>query len=226
MPLHALRISRRIEVLILQRYLDVQPEDRLCDIGSGDGYWLEKIAKGARVTGIDIDWPSVTMAQAGHKRSNTAYTQSSATAMPFADGAFNKIYGVCSVEHIPDNTAAFREFGRCLEPGGVLALTLDSLSFPTITEEHRRNHHEKYFTPHLYNREIVQECLDDAGFQLTDDEFIISSKGSNALYLHIDRHPRLQYLFFPIAYPYVRISDRLFGSKDCGWKMAVRAVKI
>lgn len=225
MPLHALRISRRIEVQIIRRYLDVRPGDQLCDIGSGDGYWLERIAAGARVTGIDIDWPSVTLAQRTHKRASTAFTQASATAMPFPDATFDKVYGVCSVEHIPDNTAAFREFSRCLKPGGVLALTLDSLSFPTITDEHRRNHHEKYFTPHLYRRDDVLACLEDAGLRLTNNEFIISSKGSHALYLQFDRRPRLQYVLFPIAYPFIRASDRLFGSPDHGWKLAIRAVK-
>jgi SAM-dependent methyltransferase len=186
---------------------------------------MERIAAGERVTGVDIDWSSVRLAQSKHKHANTAFTQASATAMPFPDASFDKMYGVCSVEHIPDNAAAFGEFSRCLKSGGVLALTLDSLSFPTITEEHRRDHHAKYFTPHLYTLEKVSTCLEVAGFRLTDHDFIVSSRGAHALYLQFDRRPRLQYILFPVAYPFIRVSDQLFGSREHGWKLAIRALK-
>jgi ubiquinone/menaquinone biosynthesis C-methylase UbiE len=225
MPLHALRISRRIEVNLIKQYLDVQSGDRLCDMGCGDGYWTQKVANGATVYGLDIDKAALTKAVHERRRKNIVYVYGSATVMPFGNGFFNKIYGICSMEHIPDNHAAFSEFCRCLKPGGTLVLTMDSLTHPSVTDEHRRLHHEKYFTPHLYSLDYARECLAKAGLKIVEHTFIISSPLSHALYRVFDRIPRLQYVTFPVSYPLIVLSDKLFGSSAYGWKLAIRAVK-
>lgn len=225
MPLHALRISRRIEIVLIKRYLQLKRGDLVCDIGSGDGYWTKRLAAEAKIVGIDIDTPSLQGAQQNGKTANTQYLQASATDMPFADATFDKLFGVCSVEHILENEKAFSEFARCTKPGGVVVLTLDSLSDPRTTDEQRKEHHERYYTPHLYDLPYAKECLEKAGLKLTDHTFIISSPISSRLYSVFDRVRRLQYVLFPVAYPLIRISDAIWGSRTHGWKLAVRAVK-
>jgi len=225
LPTDALKSSRRIEVMLLEKYLNVEPQDVMCDIGSGSGYWMKRITGGARTVGIDIDPAMLLTAQAHFKSPKRAYAMTSAECMAFPDGAFTKIYGVCSVEHIPDKKAAFGEFSRCLAPGGILALTLDSLSYPAISDEQRVEHARKYSVAYFYDIDYAKACCAEAGLDITDHQYIIRSLLAHWFYKLFDRHPRLQYPLFPIAYPLIALSDAWFGRTDSGWKLAIRAVK-
>ena len=224
-PLHALRISRRMEVDLIKKYLQIQPDDRVCDIGCGDGYWTSRIVGNTLTVAIDIDPRSIELARTLRPALNVHYTLMSAEAMAVRDEAFTKIFGVCSLEHIPNNHDAFREFARCLAPGGVLALTCDSLSYPRTTEEQRANHHAKYFTPHLYTLDSIKDYLKAVGMEITDSKYIIATSVSHALYRLFDRVPRLQYATFPVSYPLITLADRFFSTNRYGWKLAIRAVK-
>lgn len=222
---HRLRVSRRIEVKLIKRYLDAQAGDTICDIGSGDGFWTPRISGSARTTGIDIDWTASRDARHRSGEANARVVLGTAEAMPFPDHHFDKIYGLCSVEHIADIDSAFTEFHRCLKPGGVLALTVDSLTHPATTDEQRKRHHEKYFTPHLFDLDTMQRRLESRGFSLTDHRFIVATALGDLLYRAIERNYRIQYPLFPILYPLLALSDTFFSRNRYGWKLAVRAVK-
>lgn len=225
LPLDAYKTTRRIEIHILKKYLDVQPSDIMCDIGSGTGYWTEHIGGPAFTVGLDIMWRDTAIAAREHSGPHVQYVLGNAERLPFADQAFTKIFGVCSFEHIPDNRAAFSEFNRCIKPGGVLALTLDSLNYHKISDERRREHAERYYVAHLYNVNNVTALLHDHDFVVTDTRYLLASPISHHVNLLVDRYRRLHYPFFPVTYPLTLASDRLFGRKDEGWKLAVRAVK-
>jgi ubiquinone/menaquinone biosynthesis C-methylase UbiE len=47
-----------------------------------------------------------------------------ATAMPFADGVFDRVIAAEVLEHIPADQRALREIARVLRPGGLLAVTV------------------------------------------------------------------------------------------------------
>lgn len=49
-----------------------------------------------------------------------------ATAMPFADGAFDRVIAAEVLEHIPGDQRALHEIARVLRPGGVAAVTVPS----------------------------------------------------------------------------------------------------
>ncbi len=49
-----------------------------------------------------------------------------ATAMPFADGAFDRVIAAEVLEHIPGDQRALHEITRVLRPGGVAAVTVPS----------------------------------------------------------------------------------------------------
>ncbi len=48
------------------------------------------------------------------------------TAMPFADGAFDRVIAAEVLEHIPGDQRALHEITRVLRPGGVAAVTVPS----------------------------------------------------------------------------------------------------
>ncbi|MCC6145824.1 MAG: methyltransferase domain-containing protein [Candidatus Hydrogenedentes bacterium] len=226
LPLDPYKTSRRIEIRMLKQYLDVQPGDRLCDIGSGTGYWTENISGPAYTVGIDILWRDTIIAAQHHQGKHAGFVAANAEKMPFADGAFNKMFGVCSVEHIPDNVAAFSEFSRCLQPGGVLALTLDALNYEAISPEVRDAHAKRYWVAHFYDKKNVPQLLGNAGFEVTHMQYLLCSPFAHWLNQWVDRNRKLQYPFFPFSYPLTILSDKFFGRDDQGWKLAVRAVKM
>ena len=49
-----------------------------------------------------------------------------ATAMPFADGAFDRVIAAEVLEHIPGDQRALHEIARVLRPGGIAAVTVPS----------------------------------------------------------------------------------------------------
>jgi len=71
----------------------------------------------------------------------------------------------------------------------------------------------------------VTALLAEYGFEVTDTQYLLSSSISHHINLLVDRYRKLHYPFFPITYPLTLASDRLFGQRDQGWKLAVRAVK-
>ena len=85
---------------------------RVLEVGSGRGYLQDIVPD---YTGLDL---SPTVAGRYHK----PFVAASATAMPFADNAFDAIWTVWVLEHIPEPERALREMRRVLKPGGMLFL--------------------------------------------------------------------------------------------------------
>src|SRR5687767_9663979 len=118
-------------------WLGVQAGDRVLDLGCGFGrHAFESLRRGARVTACDYslaelkdvtamfraieDDEAATLPAAA--RGNA--TNGDATRLPFADASFDRIIASEVLEHIPDDTSAFRELARVLKPGGTLAVTV------------------------------------------------------------------------------------------------------
>ena len=115
--------------------LGLEPGDRVLDLGCGFGrHAFESLRRGAQVTACDFsvhelkdvmgmfgaidaeeDLPSTALGNA---------TNGDGTKLPFRDGSFDRIIASEVLEHIPDDTAAFRELARVLKPGGTLAVTV------------------------------------------------------------------------------------------------------
>ena len=71
--------------------------------------------------------PSAAMAGAGELTGRHAPRRRSmgdALALPFADGAFDRVIASEVLEHIPDDEQAMAELARVLRPGGTMAITV------------------------------------------------------------------------------------------------------
>ena len=55
-----------------------------------------------------------------------AHDRDVAQRFPFPDGSFDRVYSICTVEHLtsPTRQAMMREVGRILKPGGIAAITM------------------------------------------------------------------------------------------------------
>lgn len=117
--------------------LGVEPGDRVLDLGCGFGrHAFESMRRGADVVACDFslaelkDVSGMFQAIAEEEAAtlpvgaNGTAANGDATQLPFADASFDRIIASEVLEHIPDDTAAFRELARVLKPGGTLAVTV------------------------------------------------------------------------------------------------------
>lgn len=123
--------------------LDLRPGERLLDLGCGFGrHAYEGLMRGAQVVTCDLSRPelesvlgtALVLAEDGQVDTSSliAPVQGDATRLPFADRAFDKIIASEVLEHVPDDSAAFRELTRVLRPGGTLAVTVPAWLPETI----------------------------------------------------------------------------------------------
>jgi len=87
---------------------------RILDVGCGPHSWLWQ--EGLHPVGLDI---SISYSQAFRDRKEPAVT-GSATALPFHDGAFDGVWSVGLLHHLPENLArqAVVEMVRVTDPSG------------------------------------------------------------------------------------------------------------
>jgi ubiquinone/menaquinone biosynthesis C-methylase UbiE len=110
--------------------LNVQPGDRIIEIGCGPGFALEAClakAREGKVVGLDH---SQTMLDQARSRNAKASREGrlelrlgTLADLAATVGSFNKAYSVNVVQFIPDRTAAFHQIFSILKPKGVSATT-------------------------------------------------------------------------------------------------------
>jgi SAM-dependent methyltransferase len=107
------------------------------DLGCGGGrHAFEVYRRGADVVALDMNAAELhdvavmfaAMREAGEAPDGTAAGTAvgDATAMPFADGCFDRVIAAEILEHILDDQRAMNELARVLKPGGRAAVTVPS----------------------------------------------------------------------------------------------------
>ena len=120
--------------------LRVAAGDRLLDMGCGGGrHAFAALRRGARVVAFDADLGELKQvrdmvdamrAEGEVPAAGTGLAlQGDALALPFIDGAFDRIIAAEVLEHIPDDARAIAELARVLAPGGRMAVTVPA-AFP------------------------------------------------------------------------------------------------
>ena len=145
--------------------------DHLLDIGCGIGGPARFVAErfGCRVTGIDLTPEFCDVARHLTRlvglEERVRFETGDATAMPFADSAFDGAYSMNVSMNIADKRAFYREIRRVLKPGGWLLLSEIAagsdreLDYPTPWAATSR-------TSFLTTPDETQAGLREAGFDI------------------------------------------------------------
>jgi SAM-dependent methyltransferase len=144
---------------------NVQPGDRVLDLGSGQGDLTAVLAgAGAHVFGVEVAEAAVGRARRRHPQLRFELAPIDGP-LPVEDGSFDVVWASEVIEHVADTARWLSEVRRVLVPGGRLLLT---------TPNHGRlalalHGVERYSEPlgdhlHLYNTGSLRTLLDEFDF--------------------------------------------------------------
>jgi phosphatidylethanolamine/phosphatidyl-N-methylethanolamine N-methyltransferase len=111
--------------------MDIQPGERVLEVGVGTGINLSLYPKHCSVTGIDFSESMLEIARerAGRKDSrNVRLLQMDAADLKFADNAFDIVYAPYLISVVPDPVRVAHEMRRVCRPGGRVILLNHFLS--------------------------------------------------------------------------------------------------
>ncbi|HEX5435096.1 MAG TPA: methyltransferase domain-containing protein [Candidatus Angelobacter sp.] len=109
--------------------MDLQPRDRVLDLGCGTGWATRRLAKlvpQGEAIGIDVADEMLRRAQqASSGIRNARYVWGSAERIPSVDSSFDKVLSVESFYYYADQGKALDELRRVMAPGGRLFILIN-----------------------------------------------------------------------------------------------------
>src|SRR5215471_7734789 len=107
--------------------MDLQPTDRVLDLGCGTGWASRRMARtAAEVTGLDVADEMLRRAeQTSAEGDNVRYVWGSAEKVPAADNSFDKVLSVESFYYYADQGKALDELRRVMTPDGKLFILIN-----------------------------------------------------------------------------------------------------
>jgi SAM-dependent methyltransferase len=146
--------------------MQIQPSDRLLDLGCGVGWATRLLAERApdgSAIGVDISNEMIDRARShAHNPPNVSFLNSPVAALPFKDNYFDKALSIESLYYYPDPLAALREVFRVLLGGGRAFFMVN------LYMENEGSHHwvEKLEVPvHLLSEAQYKTIFTDVGFR-------------------------------------------------------------
>lgn len=144
-------------------WLAAKPEERILDLGCGDGQLTLRIsATGASVVGVDNSPEMVAAARAR----GVAAEVGNAEALPFADESFDAVFSNAALHWVRGQDAMMSQVRRVLKPGGRFAAEMGGhgniaairVAFTAVLARHgfgdREDGVNYYPTPEEYTRRL------------------------------------------------------------------------
>ena len=134
--------SRRRMVVdwVAQRYPG-RHDLRILDVGCGTGMMLLDLAGLGTAQGIDVSDEALRFCR---QRGLQNVQKGNVVALPFEEASFDVLTGVDILEHIEDDVAAVREWGRVLKPGGRLFLFVPAHRWLWSLQDEISGHQRRY----------------------------------------------------------------------------------
>jgi SAM-dependent methyltransferase len=218
---------RRMELLVLSRYLEPHKGLRILDVGSGKGALAGELSRrGHAVVGVDPSDSAVRTAKT-YVDPDGRFVVGRGEALPFASETFDRAVSVCVLEHTSDDAAVLAEVRRVVKPGGLFSLTVDCLDSPYVSEDFRRDYSRKYRCNQFYSAGKLEGMLTRAGFEVLETEYLFSGRLSIAIlrFGHIFHFRSVFILLFPILYPMLLLDRGIRKREEGGMILAVKAAR-
>jgi ubiquinone/menaquinone biosynthesis C-methylase UbiE len=155
--------------------LGAEKGDRVLDVGCGPGFYigelLEMVGPDGLVVGVDVSRDMLAVAaKRAEGHANVEFHEGGATALPVADGSFDRALSVQVFEYVDDVPAALAEMRRVLRGGGRLVLW--DVDWGTVSwhavDRGRMQRALQAFDKHLVHASLprmLSSQLRDAGFE-------------------------------------------------------------
>ena len=156
-------------------FAGIAANDKVLDVGCGTGSLTFALAERTEVSEITAIDYSPTFVEAARRRNTdprVSVQQADATALPFADGSFDRALALLVLHFVPDAPLAIREMGRVVKSGGVVAAVVwDHLGGMTgmrmivdtiavLSEPGRQLRNRYVFQPMMQPGEMKQAFID------------------------------------------------------------------
>ncbi len=175
-----------LEFGALMENADISGDERVLDIGCGDGLHTLLIGRSVgHITGIDVNADFVATARSYAEKMGSR-VQADFLAEPlekiqFPDDHFDLIFSICVIEHIDNYRQVLEECFRILKPGGRILFTADTLeniSDAALVQKHRRDHHVVQY----FRSGTISDLLTGIGFRVLTLENLFRSPLATQLF--------------------------------------------
>jgi SAM-dependent methyltransferase len=219
-------ISKPREVATLKRFLQIQKTDTLLDVGCGPGFWTWKLSeKCHRAIGVDLNQEEVAAASRVFQGERCDFAVSKGESLPFAHDSFDKVISICVLEHIPSDISALREINRVLKMDGLLAISVDSLSNPCITNEERESHAQQHSVHNFYGFKALETRLKEAGFDVLKHEFLFVSNTAFRIHRIFWYNRHFLFPLYPFVWAAISLSELFKPKEQHGFILTAQARK-
>jgi SAM-dependent methyltransferase len=131
------------------RHLRRESDDLLIDAGCGTGTFLEEMAGGFRVMGLDDHAESIAIAGPRLTAVGGKVLQTSLERVELDDGCAAVVTLLDVLEHVDDDAGVLREMIRLVRPGGLLIVTVPALRWLWSDWDVALHHRRRYQRPDL-----------------------------------------------------------------------------
>ncbi len=113
----------------LLQTLELSPDHRVLDVGGGTGRVAQFLQPARLVVVADLSTAMLRLAQ---EKAGLAPTAALAEALPFVEGAFERVVMVDALHHLFNQPQAVAEVWRVLAPGGRLVIEEPDIGHPFV----------------------------------------------------------------------------------------------